>query len=127
MKKQHFLILTSTFCLLLSGCESPQVTRQNEMAEARALVAAQYGNRLSPAQEAYLTMQVFQRMEAERNENARVSAAIIANGFNNAGRAIAEGSRPAPVVNVYQPVPVVQPLQIDTAFHPAPLIPTGRY
>jgi hypothetical protein len=126
MKKQHFLILTSTFCLFLSGCESPQVTRQNEMAEARALVAAQYGDRLSPAQEAYLTMQVFQRMEAERNENARVSAAIISNGFNNAANIMANSSRTY-VPQYIQPIQYnVQPMQIPA---PAPFvpIPVSRY
>ena len=118
MKKEHFLILTSTFCLLLSGCESPQVVRQREMAEARALVAAQYGGNLTPAQEAYLVSQIYGGMEAQRNENNRVAAAIVANGFNEAGQRIAESSRPAPVVNVYQPVQYPAPMPI---YQPQPM------
>ena len=100
--KIWFLILAA---VVLSGCETAQQARQNEMMEARRMVAAQFGNRLSPAQEAYLTMQVFQRMEAERNENARVSAAIIGQGIANAGEQYRQST-------MYQPV-YIQPVQMN--------------
>jgi hypothetical protein len=63
------------------------------MAEARALAGAL---NLPPEQQAQAAAQIYAGMEAERNENARVSGAIISNGFNNAGRIIAEGSRYQP-------------------------------
>lgn len=61
--KIWFLILVA---VVLSGCESPQVARQSEMAEARQMVRAQFGGQLTPQQEAYLSMQVFQQLEAQR-------------------------------------------------------------
>jgi hypothetical protein len=118
--KIWFLLLAA---LVLLGCESPQVVRQNEMAQARALVRAQYGGQLSPHQEAYLTAMLYDRMEADRTRDAAVSAQIIANGFQNAGNTIAEGSRyqpnyltptvQMPAMQIAQPVPIQNP-QIDT-------------
>jgi hypothetical protein len=106
----------------LVGCESAQVVRQREMTEARSLTAAL---NVSPEQQAYAAAQIYQGMEAERNANLRTSAAIVANGFNNAGAIIANSSRYQP--NYIQPIQYnVQPMQIPTV-HPAPLIPVSRY
>ena len=38
----------------------------DEMAQARAMVRANFGNQLSPEQEAYLTAMLYQRMESDR-------------------------------------------------------------
>jgi len=80
--KIWFLILVA---VVLSGCESPQVARQSEMAEARQMVRAQFGGQLTPQQEAYLSMQVFQQLEAQRQARAIAAGQIIARGFSDAG------------------------------------------
>ena len=57
-----FLLLVEG-ALRCAGCESAQQVRQNEMAQARA----NFGNQLSPEQEAYLTAMLYQRMECYRD------------------------------------------------------------
>jgi hypothetical protein len=99
-KKIWFLILAAV--VFLAGCESPQVVRQREMQEARALVRAQYGGQLSPHQEAYLTAMLYDRMEADRTARRIAAGQIIAQGFSDAGDTIAQGSR-------YQPSTVQMP------------------
>ena len=59
-----FLLVAGALCC--AGCESAQQVRQNEMAQARAMVRANFGNQLSPEQEAYLTAMLYQRMESDR-------------------------------------------------------------
>ena len=56
-----FLLLVEG-ALRCAGCESAQQVRQNEMAQVRA----NFGNQLSPEQEAYLTAMLYQRMESDR-------------------------------------------------------------
>jgi len=109
-----------------AGCESPQVTRQNEMAEAARMVDAQFGGKLTPEQKAYLTMQVYQRMEQDRQARQIAAGQIIANGFNQAGAQIAAGANSAPTVYVQQPAPVVPAMQIPPPAPPAPWVPIPK-
>ena len=99
--KIWFLILAA---VALAACESDQQARQREMMEARRMVAAQFGNTLSPTQQAYLTMQLFQRMEADRYEDARVTAEFLTNGLNNSA-AIMQATSQAQYQRAMQPVP----------------------
>jgi hypothetical protein len=117
--KIWFLLLAVTL-MALCGCETAQVTRQNELAQSVRMVEAQYGASLTPEQKAHLAWMAYQQMEANRVANDAVRAQIIANGFQNAGQIIAEGSRQPTTVYVQQPAPVVQPLQIPP---PAPWVP----
>jgi hypothetical protein len=120
-KKILFLLLAALLCC--AGCQSPQVTRQNEMAEAARIVDAQFSGQLTPEQRAYLVQQVYDRMEQDRQARQIAQAQMIANGFQKAGAQIAESSKPAPTIYVQQPP---QPMQIPPPGPPQFVpIPTG--
>ena len=111
MKK---LTLAIAAALGLCACES--TTPAQRYAQCQQVVAQAYGNKLSPAQQAALATAIYQQAEATRAIQQAQSAAIIAQGFQNAGNTIAEGSR-------YQPnyvTPTVQ-MQATQIAQPTPM------
>ena len=112
--KTSLSLLAAIVLLPLSGCES--TTPAQRYAQAQQVVAQAYGNKLSPAQQAALATAIYQQGEANRAIQQAQSAAIIAQGFQNAGNTIAEGSR-------YQPnyvTPTVQ-MQATQIAQPTPM------
>ena len=105
------LTLLAAAALALCACES--TTPAQRYAQSQQLVAQAYGNKLSPAQQAALATAIYQQAEATRATQQSQSAAIIAQGFQNAGNTIAEGSRYQP--NYITPVQYPTPMPIYQA------------
>ena len=88
---------------------------------------AAYGGRISPEQEAALSMQLYQQMETSRALRDAQSAAIIAQGFQNAGNTIANS---APQPNYITPVQPAYPSLKGSVIDPVyiqPATPTTHY
>jgi hypothetical protein len=122
-----WFVLLATSALCCAGCQSTQQVRQNEIMEARQMVEAQFGEKLSPEQKAQLSMQLYQQMEASRALRDAQSAAIIAQGFQNAGNTIANS---APQPNYITPVQPAYPSLKGSVIDPVytqPATPTTHY
>ena len=85
------LPLIAAAALALCACES--TTPAQPYAQSQQLVAQAYGNRLSPAQQAALATALYQQAEATRANQQTQSAAIAAQGFQNAGNIIGNSAR----------------------------------
>jgi hypothetical protein len=121
--KIWFLVLAAV--VLLFGCESPQVTRQNSLAQAVQMVEAQFGDQLTPEQKAHMAWQIYRQMESDRTARQIAAGQIISQGFNNAGNIIAN-SAPQPnyitpvTIPAYTPVPQTSPQPTPYRFKPIP-------
>jgi len=125
--KTLFLVM---FVVVLYGCADPAVVRRNEMAEARQMVEAQYGGRITEAQKAYLAMQLYATIDQQRQARETAQGQIIANGFQAAGAQVAAGGQ-APAQPYYTPyVPQfpqasITPIPGQIVPQRPALIPTG--
>jgi hypothetical protein len=122
--KIYFLLLAAG-ALCCAGCESTHQARFNDLLQARQLASALNG--LSPGERDQAAVQIYSAMQTEQAEDARVRAQILSEGFQNAGRIMAESSRPT--YNYIQPVqlPAVQPLVIPPPRTAPPINPIGSF
>jgi hypothetical protein len=123
--KTSLSLLASTLLLPLAGCES--TTPAQLYAQTQQLVAQAYGNKLSPAQQAALATAIYRQAEATRAIQQAQQAAIISQGFQNAGNIIAN-STTQPNFTPIQPVayPSLKGTVLDPIYT-QPANPTTHY